>query len=310
MRSHRSPLRKLAVLAGALAAGALFLACDDVVNDPTFRLWCGDALCSWQTDAGRIKRVPTWHEDDFGVSFEETPTRISQKLQRTPKCMLLTAVANVEPTAQMTVDLDFDGDGKADASYPLPQAAWRETKTLISAPDVYGPVATITLHKRGTGTAILAELRVQARDSCDRSSVPAAKDLRVGLSCTAADQCGTGICCAGICAECCPAPSGWGASVGNKASPCESDRCAVRADACSAANGFGTLGLPFQCDPGKGLGKPGAVCTQNEDCASKSCDGAIARTAAATTPDGGVVCTTDGGGASQRVTSVIAGTCR
>ena len=305
MRPQRSHLRKLVVLAGALGAGALLFACDDVVNDPTFRLWCGDTLCSWQLDAGHIKRVPTWHEDDFGVSFEDTPTRISQKLQSTPKCMLLTAVANVEPTAQMTVDLDFDGDGKTDASYPIPQATWRETKTLISAPDVYGPVATITLNKRGTGTAVLSELRVQKRDSCDRSSVPAPKDLKVGLACTTGDQCASGICCAGICSECCPSAGG----PGNAPSPCAGDHCAFRASTCSPVGLFGFPGVPLQCDPGKGLGKTGAICTQNDDCASRACDGAIVRTTSPKTSDGGSVCA-DAGGSDPIVTSVIAGTCR
>ncbi len=307
MKPLRNKLQR-ALVAVAAAAGIVTLgACDDVIQDPTFRLWCGDdKLCSWNVDSGRIRRAATWHEDDWGVSFEETPTRISQTLRSTPPCLLFTTVANVEPTAQLAVELDFDGDGKVDASYPIPQAAWREEKTLISAPDVYGPNATLAIHKRGPGRAVLAELRVQKRDTCDRTSVPPVQGLRVGQACSQSAQCGSGVCCAGMCGECCPVlvPD-------QRPSPCAADRCQEREDTCKKSAFFAGQNSPFQCDPGKGLAQSGAPCTQNEDCGSGACEGAIVRTTPPTAADGGAACDPQAKPKSGvLVTSAIAGRCR
>src|SRR5262245_25445423 len=113
--------------------------CDvDVLQDPTFRQWCGEKLCSWSLDEGSIRRAPTWHRDDYGVDFVDTPTIISQIVADTsPQCLLFTTVADVDPTAQMTVEIDFNNDGTADYVWAVPSAAWREVKTLVSAPLAY-----------------------------------------------------------------------------------------------------------------------------------------------------------------------------
>jgi hypothetical protein len=45
-----------------LCAGVFVVGCDDVVKDATFRMWCGENLCEWTTEAGSIRRAPTWHK--------------------------------------------------------------------------------------------------------------------------------------------------------------------------------------------------------------------------------------------------------
>src|SRR5688572_27790724 len=91
--------------------GVLIAGCDDVVDDPTFRMWCGESLCSWKLEAGSIRRAPTWHKKDHGVEFEATPTIISQDTTKSPKCLEFTTIADVEPGAQMTIGVDFNRDG-------------------------------------------------------------------------------------------------------------------------------------------------------------------------------------------------------
>jgi hypothetical protein len=66
------------ILPIALLALPLSGGCDEEVVDPSFQAWCGDTLCAWDVEAGRIARVGTWHPSDYGVELIETPTILSQ----------------------------------------------------------------------------------------------------------------------------------------------------------------------------------------------------------------------------------------
>lgn len=65
-------------LFATLLSSLLFSGCEEDVEDPSFQAWCGDMLCSWDTETGRIARVGTWHPSDYGVELVETPTILSQ----------------------------------------------------------------------------------------------------------------------------------------------------------------------------------------------------------------------------------------
>jgi hypothetical protein len=54
------------------------VACNELLNDSSFQLWCDDSPCEWDVEAGAVSQAPTWHEQDFGVSLDEDPTAISQ----------------------------------------------------------------------------------------------------------------------------------------------------------------------------------------------------------------------------------------
>src|SRR5262245_4478984 len=115
---------RLARLTGSLGLGALvLLACEDtnLINNPSFDLWCGGSLCGWQLDAGQIARVATWHEKDYGLSFEQTPTQISQLSLADPvRCLRFELIADVEPEAQLALLLDFNDDGVIDSEQRVP----------------------------------------------------------------------------------------------------------------------------------------------------------------------------------------------
>ena len=248
----------------ALAAAAIGADCDgNIVDDPTFRDWCGDSLCSWKTESGQIQRVPTWNKDDFGVAFLDADggTEISQITDEADaKCILFTSVGDIDPNAQMSVAVDFNSDGSIDFTAPLGTATWRQVQSEISAPAAYKGI-TFYVKKSGTGTAVLAEMRITVSSACT-APPPNLTGLRLGVPCSNAGQCATGLVCsepiAGLerlCSEC-----GSGKS-------CESD----------VICGQSSYTAPFQCGAGEGRGNRGDPCLTNSDCKANACD-AISQT--------------------------------
>jgi hypothetical protein len=239
--------------AGAIAT--LGADCDgDVVQDPTFRDWCGDKLCAWTLDSGNIQRVPTWSADDLGVSFVAMGTQISQvTTEHDATCLLFTTTADIDPAAQMTLLVDFDNDGTNDFQQLLGATDWHKVETEIATPRGYDGI-TFHLLKAGTGTAVLAEMRIQSTTGCTEphATVP----LPLGEACFYPTDCAAGLFCdlagAGVCAQC-------------------SDKVACAGAAtCRTRSVF----LPLQCGPGERLGQSGAPCIFDNDCASDACGGA------------------------------------
>jgi hypothetical protein len=252
-----------AAMAGALLFGFVSLGDDcnsDIAEDPTFRDWCGDTLCAWKLDAGHIARVATWDADDFGVSFVDQGTQISQATAETSgdaTCILFTSAADIDPNAQLTLGIDFNSDGTIDVTQPIGATYWQSVETEITTPPSYQGI-TFYLTKNGTGTAVLAEMRIQSTGGCTAPAPPVA-GLGLGESCQpdAGDTCASGLTCFGVgtdtlCAQC-------------------SDTVACAGDAaCSTRSVF----FPSQCGPGQGLGASGDPCLVGTDCASGACDGA------------------------------------
>ena len=261
----------------------------DVLNDSTFRLWCGEKLCDWQLDAGHVNRVPTWHPNDYGVELADTPTQISQETSEGSDCMEFSAVANVAASANVQVGVDYDLDGTVDHWETIPESDWHVTKTLL-----YGPVGAAHLNfvvrKNGDGRAVLAEIRLQRVTTCSGSRI-ALPPAAIGGTCAANDECQNQVCCKitanfGICSQCCETGGGPGCRPGAT--------CATPSQEVNAAP---FTFLPDLCDPGKGEGQKGEPCVAAGDCASHQCVGALLVSASC---DGGAKC---------QVERVRAGTC-
>jgi hypothetical protein len=258
MRDPFNVLSRAAIgLTAAAALAALGADCNgDVVQDPTFRDWCGDTLCAWTLDSGKIERVATWSPDDLGVSFVAVGTQISQVTsEHDATCLLFTTTADIDPSAQMTLLVDFDNDGTIDFQQLLGATQWRRVQTEIGVPRVYSGI-TFHLRKAGTGAAVLAEMRIESTTGCTEPH--AAVPVPLGSSCYYTSDCTAGLFCGndGVCAQC-------------------SDAVACPASvACQARSVL----LPPQCGPGRGLGGSGAPCIFDDDCASDACDGASLRT--------------------------------
>jgi hypothetical protein len=249
-------------IAGAIAFAAAAVGADcegSVIKDPTFRDWCGDSLCAWTRDAGSIARVPTWNESDFGVSFVATGTQISQVTSESDaKCLVFTTVADIDPSADMHILVDFDNDGTTEFDAPLGATDWHKVETEITAPASYQGI-TFHLRKEGSGTAILAEMRVVSTTGCVAPAPVVHAAFGEPCNGDGANGCADGLVCNGkYCGQC------------DENSPCPGGaRC--------ASQGIGVL----QCAPGQFMGQAGAPCLLPADCASGVCDGASVESVAA-----------------------------
>jgi hypothetical protein len=186
--------RSARVIAAAFFASSLGADCEgNVLSDPTFRDWCGDALCKWTTDSGTIQRVPTWNANDFGVSLVDSGTQISQVPDEVDAtCLLFTTVANIDPAAQVMLSVDFDADGTVETLLPLGATAWHRIQLEITAPAAYRGIR-FALRKDGAGAAVLAEMRVQSTTGCT-GAAPILHDLATGQPCVGGPECESGVC--------------------------------------------------------------------------------------------------------------------
>jgi hypothetical protein len=291
---------RVAVFVAALASlAALGADCEgNVVQDPTFRDWCGSSLCAWTLDSGHVARVATWNENDFGVSFTDVGTQISQVTQEhDATCLLFTTIADIDPSAQMSLSVDFNNDGTIDFQGPLGATSWHKVETEITAPVPYSGI-TFHVRKQGTGAAVLAEMRVVSTTGCKAPADRA--PFLLGEGCKSDTDCATGLVCASthVCSQC------------DETRPCPGGvACASQA-----------LNL-LQCGPGQGLGQAGAPCVVAADCASGSCEGASVSTLAtlfdaadAGCPTSGPICevsaTLDAGADACSCVVSHGGTCR
>lgn len=257
-------LRTLLVFSFLFAAAVLFVGCDDLLSDPTFKTWCGDKLCSWNLDSGSIRRAPTWHKNDLGVELLDPAggtTQISQETDRQPRCLEIIMVADVDPSAQVSLGLDFNKDGSVDFTQSIVAVGFREVKAQLTAPAAYTGIR-FTITKRGNGRAVLAQIRVREVERCTTPPIPL-RDLPLGTVCAPerASECRSQICNDGRCAEC------------RSESECgPGEKCEAR-NAPRLVSGFGTA-LPTQCNPGGGQHTPGEECIADDDCTSRVCEGA------------------------------------
>jgi hypothetical protein len=254
------PRAALLVVAAASLA-TLGADCEgNVVQDPTFRDWCGSSLCSWTLDSGRIQRVPTWNPDDFGVAFLDTGTQISQMTQEDQAtCLLFKTVADIDPAAQMTLLVDFNNDGTIDFQGPLGATDWQQVQAEISAPPVYNGI-TFHLRKEGSGTAILAEMQVLSTTGCAPAAPLDLPPAPLGGRCARNADCTGGLVCA----------------TGGQCAQCDDDTPCPDGLTCETAVYQASL-----CGPGKAAGKTGDPCALPDDCASNVCEGASVSSVAA-----------------------------
>ncbi len=136
----------------------------DVIDDAGFQMWCGNSLCAWSLEEGDIRRVPTWHEHDYAVELVGSPVVLSQQAQRSSAaCVRVELIADVEPAAQMTAEIDYDGDGRSDWTTPIDRQGFRSMAWDVRPGVDRGSV--FYLRKAGEGRAVVTQLR--ASSECD-----------------------------------------------------------------------------------------------------------------------------------------------
>ncbi len=260
MNHKEAPMRRIfhpaLVLVGYLLVSG-YSGCDPIIENNGFDLWCGDKLCSWETETGSIARVPTWHKNDFGVDLVGNAAAISQLsdiTQRDFSCIRFDLVAKIDEAAVVTLELDFYDDGSVDWSRTIPTSDWASLTYLITMPREYEGVR-FRLKKVGSGRAVVAQL--QADGGAGKCVEPPVQlgPKPLGASCwTGGSPCASGLCADSVC------------------SACETDDDCDAGDVCGAEArpGAGHLGVYRSCGPvaRHGLGER---CVGDSECSTGLC---------------------------------------
>jgi hypothetical protein len=195
------PRRRAAWATAAIALAATQLGASEcggnIIRDPGFDLWCGEALCAWKIERGDIRPAPTWHEADTGVELLSTGTAIEQFSavnSHDGTCIQFDLISDVAETAQAELAVDVYGDGSVERTFPLPTAHWQPVSYRFAIKPPFTGVR-FELAKRGPGRAVVARMRAKvAETGCD--GVPALDGGPAPLAafCDAATDCASGIC--------------------------------------------------------------------------------------------------------------------
>src|SRR5262245_28270369 len=113
--------------------------CGQITRDSGFALWCGNSLCVWKVVRGDVRRAPTWHDADSGVELLGTDRAISQLTSvnsHDGACIRFDLVANVVETAEVSLNVDVEGDGTIDHSERVPTSSWKPVsfRLLVQGP--------------------------------------------------------------------------------------------------------------------------------------------------------------------------------
>ena len=302
-------IRHFLVVLGVSLACALFATgCDDIISDPNFHTWCGDQLCSWKLESGGIRKAPTWHKNDTGVELldSDAPSHItaisqvvsagriaiSQAVDRSTRtCFEFSIIADVAAEAQVYVEADFGADGTPESEQQIAAVGFRVQKTQVTAPPHFSGMK-FTIAKRGSGRAVIAQMDVKRVSTCTALPVTLRKQA-IGTQCALlfADQsglsydhqaCSSGVCCEGLCSECCvsqdPPHEADGGLAPDPANECSGGAACGRLGLASLSNvgdalrGFSNA-IPRQCSPGHGERPRNAECLIDDDCSSHVCEG-------------------------------------
>jgi hypothetical protein len=240
-------------------------------SDPSFDLWCGGALCDWQTDAGEVKRVPTWHPDDSGVELVGPNAQISQLVTlqgtQTPQCLEFEMVSDIAADAAVTLLLDFADDGAPEFSAPVPATSWQAVRFSVTPPTWFGKVRFI-LRKAGAGRAVLAQLRITEGSGCAQPALPLSSRPDAA-PCASDAECASGRCGASVFPYIASSPD-----IKNACGECKAQSDCAAGQVCGVA--ISDLGMHAACTATRA--KLGERCLENRDCAAGVCCGEVCST--------------------------------
>src|SRR4029077_19821721 len=116
-------------------------------------------------DVGRVAKVPTWNERDYGVGLVGDPSAISQTLPFTSddlSCIHFELLANVDDAATVQVGLNVGG------METIPSGTWTPLSYHLVTPSYFQSLR-IVIGKTGSGRAELAQIQASKASDCSGS---------------------------------------------------------------------------------------------------------------------------------------------
>ncbi|HEU0034782.1 MAG TPA: hypothetical protein VFQ53_29360 [Kofleriaceae bacterium] len=242
----------------------------NVIRDPGFDLWCGDSLCTWKLLRGDVERVGTWHEGDSGISLVGADTAIQQISpvnSHDGNCIRFALVANVDESAEVFLDVDVEGDGTVEQHERIPTSHWKPLTFHIYVKPPYDGIR-FELNKRGTGSAVLAQIQAELSDQCEGLTQLDANPRPNGASCELGTDCASGICLdsAGF-----PPPGSVFGKVCVGCDPAATTTTCGTGQVCGVGSALSPiLAVPVECVPA-GSRELAQACLSNDECETGFC---------------------------------------
>lgn len=148
---------------------------DDLLADPGFDMWCGEQLCNWEVEHGRVGKAATWDAMDEGAALAGPRVVISQYAPIDPRdahSICFSLLADADDGASLLLELDFDDDDIPEYAHTIPADDWELVRLWAVAPGDYQGVR-FRIVKEGWHRAIIAQVRATdaSYDGCEGALV-------------------------------------------------------------------------------------------------------------------------------------------
>jgi hypothetical protein len=260
----------------------------DADREPSFDLWCGDALCEWELESGAVSSIPTWHPEERGIAFTGTNTSISKRFDVDPgACLYFRILAHVSPKANLRLELDVLDDGLVDQRQRITVRRFQTAEFLERLPGWADRVRVrlvSMLHE-----VEIAQIGIQKVHSCGQLPPIDVQNRPPGVGCSEDRECASGLCSSERCTLCSdirfscpndqvcnPVPSvarprlSYDACIPAGSVP-TGEPCRV-SEACEEGSLCGVDGFQTRriCER-RGQGAMGSLCLVDDECRSESC---------------------------------------
>ena len=134
---------------------------DDILADPGFDVWCGDQLCTWVVEHGKVGKAATWDTMDEGAALAGPRAAISQYApidEYDADSICFSLLADTDDGATLYLELDFGDDGVIEYGYAIPSDDWERVALHAAAPRHYTGLR-IRVVKEGWHRGVIAQVR-------------------------------------------------------------------------------------------------------------------------------------------------------
>lgn len=174
-------------LVGLLSCGT-----SQILRNGGFDLWCGEDLCSWEVEEGWVEKVPTWHEQEYGVAMRGDRTVLSQLLdlssQPHDRCVELAVTHLGGARDGLEVTLDLMDDGTDELVWEVPPSNYDRQARLFLLPSWFERPRLRITKQRGQVVLGHAEMFLTNDGGCYGDQL-VLQDRPDGVPCESASDC-------------------------------------------------------------------------------------------------------------------------